>query len=118
MFFTPLWFYLKGLSVTLIVEVLMFYFIISKQPLKITAAVSFNVISHISLHLFFHFMVVWGFGYNFLVWLVGEILVVAFEGSLYLFSSLILCAKKAYFWAFVFNLASIVVGWIINLFIL
>ena len=118
MFFTPLWFYLKGLAVTLIVEVGMFYFIISKKPLKVLAAVCFNVTSHILLHLFFHFMVVWGFGYNFYVWLIGEIFVWAFEGSLYLVSSLIPTAKKAYFWAFIFNIASIIVGQIINLFIL
>ncbi len=118
MFFTPLWFYLKGLAVTLVVEVGMFAFIISKKPLKILAAVSFNVISHLSLHLFFHAMVVWGAGYNFWVWLIGEILVFLFEGTLYYFSSLIPTVKKAFFWALMFNIASIAVGWIINLFIL
>lgn len=118
MFFTPLWLYLKGLAVTLIIEVGMFAFIISKRPLKITAAVSFNVISHILLHLFFHAMVVWGAGYNFYVWLLGEVLVVALEGTLYLISSLIPTAKKAYLWALAFNIASIIVGQIINLFIL
>ena len=101
MFFTPLWFYLKGLSVTLIVEVGLFALIISKKPLRILTAVLFNVVSHISLHLFFHFMVVWGAGYNFWVWLVGEVLVWAFEGTLYFASTLIPSAKKAYFWALV-----------------
>jgi hypothetical protein len=118
MFFTPLWFYLKGLAVTLTVEGSMFAFIISKRPLKILAAAFFNVTSHILLHLFFHAMVVWGAGYNFYIWLAGEVLVVALEGSLYLFSSLIPTAKKAYFWALVFNVASIIVGQIINLIIL
>ena len=117
MFFNPLWYYLKGLAVTLIVEVGMFYLIISRKPLRVMAAFCFNVVSHISLHLFFHAMVVWGAGYSFWVWLAGEILVWAFEGTLYLVSYLIPTAKKAYFWAFVFNIASIAVGWLINLLI-
>ncbi|MCK5128704.1 MAG: hypothetical protein KAQ68_02540 [Clostridiales bacterium] len=115
MFFDPLWFYLKGLIVTLIVEVGLFAFIISKKPLRILAASSFNITSHILLHLFFHFMVVWGFGYNFYAWLIGEILVLLLEGFLYWFSKLIPDIKKAYLWAFVFNIASIILGQIINL---
>ncbi len=62
-------------------------------------------------------MVVWGVGYDFKIWFIGEILVWAFEGTLYLVSYLIPTAKKAYLWAFVFNIASIAVGWIINLLI-
>ena len=118
MFFDPLWFYLKGLAVTLIIECGLFAFIISKRLLKIVTAVLFNIVSHISLHLFFHFMVVWGFGYSFYVWLIGEILVLALEGFLYNFSKLIPDIRKAYLWAFIFNIASIIVGQIINLFIL
>ncbi len=118
MFFNPAWLYFKALGVTLIVEVGLFALIVSKKPLKILAASSFNVMSHISLHLFFHFMVVWGFGYSFYVWLIGEILVLALEGFLYYISKLIPDVRKAYLWAFVFNMASIIVGQIINFFIL
>lgn len=117
MFFDPLWFYLKGLAVTLIVEVGMFFLFISKKPLRVLAASLFNIVSHISLHLFFHYMVVWGFGYDFYVWLVGEILVLALEGFLYCYSKIIPDVKKAYLWAFLFNIASIIVGQIINLFL-
>ncbi len=118
MFFSPLWFYLKNLAVTLIVEVGLFTLIISKAPLKILAAASFNMVSHLLLHLFFHYCVVWGFGYNFEIWLIGEILVLILEGFLYYFSKLIPNLAKAYLWAFIFNLASIIVGKLINLLIL
>ena len=118
MFFNPLWFYLKGLAVTLLVEVGLFFLIISKKPLHITAAVSFNITTHISLHLFFRLMVIWGLGYNTVVWIIGEILVLAIEGFLYYISGLIPNVVKAYIWAFVFNISSIIVGYIINLIIL
>lgn len=117
MFFDPLWFYLKGLVVTLIVEVGMFYLFISKKPLRLLATSLFNITSHISLHIFFHYMVVWGFGYNFYIWFIGELLVLALEGFLYWFSKLIPDVKKAYLWAFLFNIASIIVGQIINVFL-
>ena len=117
MFFDPLWFYLKGLTVTLFVEVLLFAFIISKKPLHILTAVCFNVTTHISLHLFFRMMLLTGFGYNLPIWLLGEVLVLIVEGFLYWTSKLIPKISKAYFWAFIFNLSSIIVGWLINLLI-
>lgn len=114
MFFSPLWFYLKNLVVTLIVEVGLFSLVISKRPLKILAASSYNLVSHLLLHLFFHYCVVWGLGYSFNIWLVGEILVWLFEGFLYYYSRLIPKITKAFLLAFIFNIASILVGQIIN----
>ena len=114
MFFSPLWFYLKNISVTLIVEVGLFALVISKAPLKIVAAAFFNLVSHLLLHLFFHYCVVWGLGYSFIIWLLGEFLVLALEGFLYFFSKLIPKLGKAYLWAFIFNLSSIIVGQLIN----
>lgn len=115
MFFDPIWLYLKGLVVTLIVEVLLFALVISKKPLHITAAACFNVTSHLLLHLFFQGMLLWGFGYNFYVWLIGELLVVLLESALFFFSRIIPNYRKAVFWALVFNLSSIAVGHAINL---
>ena len=100
MFFDPIWLYLKGLAVTLIVEVGLFALIISKKPLKITAAACFNVLSHISLHLFFTLMLRTALGYSFYVWLIGEALVLLVEALLYLGSALIPDIKKAFFWSF------------------
>jgi len=110
MFFFPLSNYLTALGITLVVEVGLFVLIISKRPLKILAAASFNLLSHLLLHLFFHFAVVSGWDSRFGIWLVGEIGVWALEGALYYFSGLIPKAHKAALWSFVFNMASIIVG--------
>lgn len=115
MFFDPLWIYLKGLIVTLIVEVGLFALIISRKPLKITAAACFNVLSHLSLHLFFTVMLRTQVGYNIYVWIAGEILVVLFEAALYYLGRLIPRFSKALMWSLVFNLASIAVGQLVNL---
>jgi hypothetical protein len=115
MFFDPLWMYLKALAVTVVVETGMFALIISKKPLKITAAACFNILSHILLHLFFTLMVRTSFGYNIWVYIAGEVMVVLFEAVLYRLSSLIPNFKKALLWSFVFNVASIAIGQLINL---
>ncbi|MBT3318492.1 MAG: hypothetical protein HN948_08795 [Clostridia bacterium] len=115
MFFDPIWLYLKGLAVTLIVEVGLFTLIISKKPLQITAAAFFNITSHLLLHLFFQGMLLIGFGYNFYAWLIGEVLVLLLESALFFFSRIIPSYRKALFWALVFNLSSIAIGHFINL---
>lgn len=115
MFFDPLWIYLKGLIVTLVVEVSVFELIISQKPLNITAAACFNVLSHLCLHLFFTAMLAAQVGYNIYVWIAGEILVVLFEAALYYMGRLIPRFTKAMLWLLVFNVASIAVGQLVNL---
>lgn len=115
MFFYPVWMYLKALAVTLVVEVGMFSLIISRKPIKILAAVSFNILSHISLHLFFTLMIRTALGYSFWVWLIGEVLVVILEAILYYTSKIIPKISRAFLWSLVFNISSIVVGQLINL---
>lgn len=117
MFFSPLWLYLKALGVTLFVEVGLFTIFISKKPIKILSSASFNLLSHLLLHLFFYYLIVFGIGYGFWIWFIGEILVLALEGFLYYISKIIPDIRKAYIWAFVFNISSIIVGQIINLFL-
>lgn len=114
MFFDPLWFYLKQLLTTLIVEVGLFYFIVSKKPLRVLSAISFNVATHISLHIFFSMMLLTATGYNFGVYLIGEIAVTMIEATLYWASKSIPRFTKALLWSTVFNLASIGVGQLIN----
>ena len=115
MFFTPLSSYLPALFITLVVEVSLFALIISRKPAQIIAAVSFNLLSHLLLHLFFHFAVVSGWDNRFGIWLVGEICVWALEGFLYYFSKIIPKIGKAALWSFVFNMASIIAGFAIDL---
>jgi hypothetical protein len=115
MFFSPLSSYLQALIITLVVEVGLFALIISRKPAQILAAVSFNVLSHLLLHLYFHFAVVSGWDSRFGIWLTGEIGVWALEGFLYYFSKIIPKISKAALWSFVFNLASIIVGFAFNL---
>ena len=117
MFFDPLLLYLKSLAVTLVVEVGLFTLLISHKPLKITAALFFNLVSHISLHLFFTLMLRTAAGYNIWVFIAGEVLVVLFEAGLYRLSRIIPEFKRALLWSLVFNLSSIAVGQLINLFL-
>lgn len=117
MFFSPLSSYLQALIITIIVEVGLFALIISHKPAQIIAAVSFNLLSHLLLHLFFHFAVVSGWDNRFSIWLVGEIGVWALEGFLYYFSKIIPKIGKAALWSFVFNMASIIAGFVIDLFL-
>ena len=115
MFFTPLWFYLKQLATTLIVEVLLFYFLASKKPIHVISAVSFNVFTHLSLHIFFSYMLLTQFGYNVWVYIFGEIMVTLIEVALYYISKGIPKFKKAVLLSLLFNVSSIVVGQIVNL---
>ena len=117
MFFTPISSYLTALIITLVVEVGLFALIISHQPAKIIAAISFNLLSHLLLHLFFHIAVVSGWDNRFMIWLVGEIGVWILEGFLYYFSKIIPKIGKAALWSFVFNMASIIAGFVIDPFL-
>ena len=114
MFFLPLSSYLQALFITLIVEVGLFALIISRKPAQIIAAISFNLLSHLLLHLFFHFAVVSGWDSRFAIWLVGEIGVWVLEGFLYYVSKIIPKIGKAALWSFVFNMASIIAGFAID----
>jgi len=115
MFFIPLWFYLKQLLTTLIVEVGLFSILASKKPINILSAASFNVFTHISLHLFFSYMLLTSVGYNIWVYIFGEVMVTIIEAVLYYFSKCISNFKKALLLSFIFNVSSIVIGQIINL---
>lgn len=115
MFFIPLWFYLKQLLTTLIVEVGLFSLLASKKPINIISAVSFNVFTHISLHIFFSYMLLTSIGYNTGVYIFGEVMVTIIEAVLYYFFKCIPKFKKALLLSFVFNISSIVIGQIINL---
>lgn len=115
MFFIPLWFYLKQLAVTLIVEVGLFAILASSKPRNILSAISFNVFTHISLHIFFSYMLLTSIGYNVYVYIFGEIMVWLLEASLYYISKCIPKFRRALVLAFVFNIASIVVGQLVNL---
>ena len=114
MFFTPLSAYLQALVITLVVEVGLFIIFINKKPLPILASVSFNLLSHLSLHLFFHFAVVWGLYSRILIFVIGEALVVLLEGYLYCFARIIPKAGKAFLWALLLNIASILAGFAIG----
>ena len=115
MFFTPLWFYLKQLFTTLIVEVGLFYILISKKPINVISAVTFNVFTHLSLNIFFSYMLLTQIGYNIYVYVFGEVMVTLIEAVLYYISKCIPKFKKALFFSVIFNIASIVVGQLINL---
>lgn len=115
MFFVPLWFYLKQLLTTLIVEVGLFSLLVSKRPINILSAVSFNIFTHISLHVFFSYMLLTSIGYNIWIYIFGEIMVIIIEAVLYYFSKCISKFKKALLLSLIFNIASIVIGQIINL---
>lgn len=117
MFFFPLSSYLTALGITLLVEVGLFALIISHRPAKILGVASFNLLSHLLLHLFFHFAVVSGWDSRFGIWLVGETGVWALEGFLYYFSKMIPKIGRAVLWSLVFNLASIVIGFAVDLII-
>ena len=114
MFFNPLWFYFKQLATTLIVEVGLFALLVSKKPIKILSAISFNVFTHLSLHIFFSYMLLTSVGYNMYVYAFGEIMVTLVEAVLYYISKCIPKFKKALLLSLVFNAASIVVGQVIN----
>lgn len=115
MFFDPFLLYLKALVITLVVEVGIFVFFVSKKPIAICAAVLFNLFTHLSLHLLFYYAVVFGIGYGFWVWLFGEILVWLVEGLLYYISKIIPNIMKSFFWAFIMNIGSILIGMLIDL---
>ncbi|MBN2880329.1 MAG: hypothetical protein JXN65_11955 [Clostridia bacterium] len=115
MFFTPLWFYLKQLFTTLIVEVGLFYMLVSKKPINVISAATFNVFTHISLNIFFSYMLLSQIGYNIYVYIFGEAMVTFIEAVLYYISKCIPKFKRAVFFSMIFNIASIVVGQIINL---
>ncbi len=115
MFFTPLWFYLKQIFTTLIVEVGLFYLLVSHKPLKLISAATFNVFTHLSLHIFFSYMLLTQIGYNIYVYIFGEVMVTIIEGVLYYVSKCIPKFKRAVLLSVVFNIASIIVGQIINL---
>lgn len=115
MFFIPLWFYLKQLFTTLIVEVGLFSLLASKKPINVLSAVSFNVFTHISLHIFFSYMLLTNMGYNIWVYIFGEVMVTLIEALLYYFSKCIPKFKKALLLSLIFNVASIVIGQVINL---
>jgi len=115
MFFIPLWFYFKQLLTTLIVEVGLFSILASKKPINILSAVSFNVFTHISLHIFFSYMILTSIGYNMWIYIVGEVMVTLIEAVLYYFSKCIPKFKKALLLSLIFNISSIVVGQVINL---
>ena len=114
MFFNPLWFYLKQLATTLIVEVGLFALIVSRKPIKILSAVSFNVFTHLSLHIFFSYMLLTSIGYNIYVYIFGEIVVMLIEAVLYYLSKCIPKFGRALWLSFLFNVASIVLGQLIN----
>ncbi|MEX1376168.1 MAG: hypothetical protein AB1Z23_01730 [Eubacteriales bacterium] len=114
MFFNPLWFYFKQLATTLIVEVGLFSLLVSKRPIRILSAVSFNVFTHLSLHIFFSYMLLTSIGYNMYVYLFGEIMVTLIEAGLYYISKCIPKFSKALLLSLVFNMASIIVGQAIN----
>lgn len=115
MFFIPLWFYFKQLITTLIVEVGLFSLLASKKPINILSAFSFNVFTHISLHIFFSYMLLTNMGYNIWVYIFGEIMVTVIEALLYYVSRCIPKIKNALLLSLVFNVVSIVIGQIINL---
>jgi len=117
MFFIPLWFYIKQLITTLIVEVGLFAILVSKKPVNIISATSFNVFTHISLHIFFSYMLLTNMGYNVYVYIIGEMMVTLIEACLYYISKCIPRFKKALILSLGFNIASIIVGQIINLFL-
>jgi hypothetical protein len=115
MFFSPIEMYLKALLVTLVVEVVLFVILISKKPLKITAAVLFNLSSNLLLHVYFHYCVVWGFSSMITIWIIGEIFVIVFESLLFNYSKIITPIKRATLFSILFNGCSIVIGRLISL---
>lgn len=115
MFFSPLWFYLKQLFTTLIVEVGLFYLLASHKPIKVLSAVTFNVFTHLSLHIFFSYMLLTQIGYNIYVYIFGEVMVTLIEAALYYISKCIPKIKKAVLLSLLFNIASIIAGQIINM---
>jgi len=115
MFFNPLNIYLRTLLITLIVEVVLFFFLISKKPLKITAAALFNILSHLLLHIFFHYAIVYGLNSRLIIWLIGEISVVTLEAFLFHFGRVISPVKRAFFYSILFNVSSIIIGYLMGL---
>jgi len=115
MFFSPLWFYIKQLATTLIVEVGLFALLVSRKPVRILSAVSFNIFTHLSLHIFFSYMLLSSVGYNIYVYIFGEIMVTLIEAVLYYISKCIPKFPKALLLSLLFNAASIVVGQVVNL---
>jgi hypothetical protein len=116
MFFDPLWFYLKQLAVTLVVEVVLLYVINKSKGLDLVIAGFINIVTHISLHIFFS-LIITVIPYGTLVYISGEIAVWLTEAGLYRLSQITPNFKKSLFIALVLNLASIIVGYATNLLI-
>jgi len=113
MFFNPIDFYLKALLTTLIVEGMLFIILISKKPLKLAAALIFNLLSNVLLHVYFHYAVVYALGSKLFIWIIGEVLVILLEAFLFYISK-ILSAKQAIIVSVIFNLCSILIGSLIS----
>lgn len=116
MFFDPLWFYLKQLITTLIVEVGLLYFINKSKGLDLVIATFINIVTHLSLHIFFS-LIITVVPYGFFIYIIGEIAVWLIEAGLYWVSKVIPKLKNALLISFVLNIASIIVGYLINLLI-
>lgn len=116
MFFDPFWFYLKQLLVTIIVEVGLLYLIIRPKKLDTLIAIFINITTHITLHIFFSLMIITEYPYA-LLYIVGEVLVWLIEAYLYYISKIISNLKISFALSLLFNVSSIVIGYVINLFI-
>lgn len=116
MFFDPLCLYLKQLFVTIIVEVGLLYLIIRLKKLDILIAIFINITTHITLHIFFSLMIVNEYPFV-LLYIVGEVLVWLIEAYLYYISKIICDLRKSFALSLLFNVSSIVIGYIINLLI-
>jgi len=113
MFFNPINLYLKALITTLVVEGILFIMFISKKPLKLAAALIFNLLSNVLLHVYFHYAVVYALGSKLYTWINGEVIVILLEAFLFYISK-ILSAKQAIIVSVIFNLCSILIGFLVS----
>lgn len=116
MFFDPLWLYLKQLLVTIIVEIGLLFLIIRPKKLDMLIAIFINITTHISLHIFFSLMITTECSFV-LLYIIGEVLVWIIEAYLYYVSKVIIDLKKSFTLSLLLNVSSIVIGYVINLFI-
>ena len=113
MFFNPIDLYLKALLTTLVVEGMLFIIFISKKRLKLAAALIFNLLYNVLLHVYFHYAIVYSLGSKLIIWIIGEVLVILLEAFLFYISK-ILPAKQAIIVSVIFNLCSILIGFLVS----
>ena len=114
MFFDPLWFYLKQLFVTLVVEVGLLYILNRSKGLDLVIAGFINLVSHLALHIFFS-LIITVVPYGVYIYIAGEAGVWVFEAAMYRVSKIIPKFNIALLISLILNIASIIVGWLINL---